>query len=395
MQSVQTRLDRAASEALPLPLLCSRRVFFFWLPEASGGAARAERGALPHHTASNMPESAQPHESDGTHSVADDVGHDVEAQAKRMGPSWTQETDMDGVQMNRLKRDQPDGDDADRAKPDGTGAKMQKMAYGNLPSLGGHRCQLDLHKGLAIQPQEKPAKLKQTKAVPRRERSFWKEQLHEDIPVGMCKINVADIVRTLQGRYLQVGSSSRSIRVFISSTFTDTASERNILLQDVFAYLEEYARKHGYHFQASEMRWGIREHASRENMTAEMCLDEIRDCQASDGVNFVLLSTQKYGYQPLPRRISQSMFCELLTQACARESSALLTSCYRLDENALEPEYIFDAGHISPETWAQTEAQLREIIQNCAKRAWPGLDITNPKCSHPGNKNRIVFKVGT
>jgi len=343
-----------------------------------------------------MPESAQPQERDGTRSVADDVGHDVEAQAKGMGPSWrAQGTDMDGVQVNKLKRDQPDGDDADRAKPDSTGVKMQKMAYGGLPSLGGHSYQLDLHKGPAIQPQENPAKQKQTKAVPRRERSFWKEQLHEDIPVGMCKINVADIVRTLQGRYLQVGSSSRSIRVFISSTFTDTASERNILLQDVFAYLEEYARKHGYHFQASEMRWGIREHASMENMTAEMCLDEIRDCQASDGVNFVLLSTQKYGYQPLPRRISQSMFCELLIHACARESSALLTSCYRLDENALEPEYIFDAGHISPEKWAQTEAQLREIIQSCAKRAWPGLDITNPTCSHPGNKKRIVFKVHT
>ena len=295
-------------------------------------------------------------------------------------------------------RPRPEKRDHERAREDvegGTpGGKRQKTLYAGRPS-GGHGYQPDndssgVHVARMIATctpashvKEEPAKPSgHGHAVPRRERPLWQAQLHEDIPVGMCKINLDDIVHTLQGGLLREGSSSRSIRVFISSTFTDTASERNTLLQDVFPYLDEYARKHGYHFQGSEMRWGIREHASKENMTADMCLDEIRDCQASGGVNFVLLSTQKYGYRPLPRRIHQPIFEEIIKCADARGASAL-SSCYRLDTNALAPEYVFDAGHISPQSWAQTEAELCETLQTCAQRAWPDLDIRDPSCTHP------------
>ena len=44
---------------------------------------------------------------------------------------------------------------------------------------------------------------------------------------------------------------------------------------------------------------------------------------------------------------------------------------------------MFDAGHISPQSWAQTEAELRKTLQTCAQRAWPDLDVRDPACTHP------------
>jgi hypothetical protein len=58
----------------------------------------------------------------------------------------------------------------------------------------------------------------------------------------------------------------------LSSTFTDTESERNLLIADVVPYLHEYARQRGFEFRLAEMRWGIREEASSAHQTSEICI---------------------------------------------------------------------------------------------------------------------------
>ena len=50
---------------------------------------------------------------------------------------------------------------------------------------------------------------------------------------------------------------AKTIRVFLSSTFTDTAEERNRILKAVVPKLQALFAKYGYEFQASEMRWSI------------------------------------------------------------------------------------------------------------------------------------------
>lgn len=117
-------------------------------------------------------------------------------------------------------------------------------------------------------------------------------------------------------------------------------------------------------------------------MTVEMCLSEIKNCQDSAGINFVLLSTQKCGYQPIPRRIDAAVLSEIMEIADSSEASCL-NMYYCLDFNSLEPKYILQAGNLSQSEWSKRESELRGILQSCAKRAWPTLDIRDPTCNHP------------
>ncbi|XP_060569674.1 NACHT and WD repeat domain-containing protein 2-like [Ruditapes philippinarum] len=94
----------------------------------------------------------------------------------------------------------------------------------------------------------------------------------------------------LDGSADEVSSSaSRIIRVFLSSTFSDMAEERNMLLQDVYPKISEYAKnKYGVNFQMVDMRWGVTNEAQNDHMTSECCLREIKNCQnVSIGPNFV------------------------------------------------------------------------------------------------------------
>lgn len=58
-----------------------------------------------------------------------------------------------------------------------------------------------------------------------------------------------------------------------------------------YAYpkIKEHCRKIGYEFQVVDMRWGIRDEATDDHMTTELCLKELRLCQKlSTGPNFVV-----------------------------------------------------------------------------------------------------------
>lgn len=45
------------------------------------------------------------------------------------------------------------------------------------------------------------------------------------------------------------------MRVFVSSTFTDTEIERNRLMADVYPYLSLLCKKLGLEFETVDMRW--------------------------------------------------------------------------------------------------------------------------------------------
>ncbi len=55
------------------------------------------------------------------------------------------------------------------------------------------------------------------------------------------------------------------------------------------------------------MRWGVRDEATDDHMTTELCMKEIDNCQRlSMGPNFVVFLGQKYGYRPIPTYILAS-----------------------------------------------------------------------------------------
>ncbi|XP_068761739.1 NACHT domain- and WD repeat-containing protein 1-like [Montipora capricornis] len=138
---------------------------------------------------------------------------------------------------------------------------------------------------------------------------------------------------------------SNIIRVFTSSTFTDTVEERNRLMRDVYPSLRTYCQQRGLEFQVVDMRWGVRDEATADHKTNELCLQEIKNCQRlTPGPNFVCLLGNKYGYRPFPYKIKATEF-EILVQV-ARETYDQpkhidsLLEWYWKDTNSIPTEYV-------------------------------------------------------
>ena len=55
--------------------------------------------------------------------------------------------------------------------------------------------------------------------------------------------------------------NQKSIRLFISSTFSDFVVERNYLQKIIFPKIEDYCAKLGLEFQPVDLRWGVPEEA--------------------------------------------------------------------------------------------------------------------------------------
>ncbi|KAL3862495.1 hypothetical protein ACJMK2_008455 [Sinanodonta woodiana] len=137
--------------------------------------------------------------------------------------------------------------------------------------------------------------------------------------------------------------NSRLVRIFISSTFTDTREERNLLLENVYPKLKTYCKeKHGLDFQLVDMRWGVPADATNDHQATTLCREEIYNCQRlSTGPNFVTFLNQKHGYKPLQTTIHAAEFEALLSalRESQREVTQLLT-WFKRDDNIVPPMYV-------------------------------------------------------
>ena len=48
----------------------------------------------------------------------------------------------------------------------------------------------------------------------------------------------------------------KTVRIFLSSTFTDTRVDRNELMQEVFEPIRDLCQQHGIAFEVVDLRWG-------------------------------------------------------------------------------------------------------------------------------------------
>ena len=79
------------------------------------------------------------------------------------------------------------------------------------------------------------------------------------------------------------------IRLLIIPFALDTSVERNTLMERVYPKLKSYCQERGYDFQVVDMRWGVRDEATDDHMTSELCMRELRACQKlSTGPNFIV-----------------------------------------------------------------------------------------------------------
>ena len=134
-----------------------------------------------------------------------------------------------------------------------------------------------------------------------------------------------------------MAQSTRTFRLFVSSTFSDLKAERNALQEKVFPRLRDLAAAHGCRFQAIDLRWGVSEEAALDQQTMNICLGEIQRCQkTSPRPNFIILLGNRYGWRPLPVEIPADEF-ELVFSHIPEGERGLVLQWYRLDENADSP----------------------------------------------------------
>jgi tetratricopeptide (TPR) repeat protein len=92
----------------------------------------------------------------------------------------------------------------------------------------------------------------------------------------------------------QPGPVSRTIRVFVSSTFADMQEERDELVKQVFPSLRELCESRGVVWEEVDLRWGITDKQRDEGMVLPICLEEIRECRPY----FIGLLGERYGFVP-------------------------------------------------------------------------------------------------
>ena len=84
----------------------------------------------------------------------------------------------------------------------------------------------------------------------------------------------------------------RLIIVFISSTFTDTHEERNLLIESILPELRK--RFPRVSIKIVDMRWGVRDENTLDHKTWLLCLRELQRCSdLSTGIFFMSLQSNK------------------------------------------------------------------------------------------------------
>jgi len=159
-------------------------------------------------------------------------------------------------------------------------------------------------------------------------------------------------------------ANAKTFRLFISSTFSDFQSEREVLQSEVFPYIKKYALSLGYTFQPIDLRWGVNEEAQLDQKTLDLCLNEVKTCKSYPHPNFLVMLGDRYGWIPLPYTISKEKF-ELLISL--DHDTAELEEWYQLDLNQLPASYILkkrSGDFINYKIWEKTEESLRKKLHS-------------------------------
>ena len=101
-------------------------------------------------------------------------------------------------------------------------------------------------------------------------------------------------------------SESRVIRVFISSTFSDFAEERDLFVRRVFPELRRKCRERQVELVDVDLRWGITEEEARQGKVLPICLAEIDRSRPY----FIGLLGERYGWVPEKNQYDLSLLLE-------------------------------------------------------------------------------------
>uniref|UniRef100_A0A3B4Z8W2 DUF4062 domain-containing protein n=1 Tax=Stegastes partitus TaxID=144197 RepID=A0A3B4Z8W2_9TELE len=69
---------------------------------------------------------------------------------------------------------------------------------------------------------------------------------------------------------------------------SDTAVERNALMENVYPRLYLYCKQRGYDFRMVDLRWGVGNPAAEHHDTVKLHVENLQQCQETQGPNFIV-----------------------------------------------------------------------------------------------------------
>jgi hypothetical protein len=229
-------------------------------------------------------------------------------------------------------------------------------------------------------------------AMPREQRVDWISRMSSTNPKMLPRDREQDwAVMTGKVSAVDLDATPRSLRVFLSSTFSDTMLEWRFFLQDVVPYLKVCARNRGLDFDVSDLRFGNKH---EESLSLDTRLAELERCRNESAEVFCLvLLGDLRGPRSAPRRIPR-LELEGMLRLMTADESALVHSRYALDENQLDsagsptPEYVLiqtaesglhedsggqpklDAANGFSEQYRNEASDLEHVLRTAARKFW-------------------------
>jgi WD40 repeat protein len=134
----------------------------------------------------------------------------------------------------------------------------------------------------------------------------------------------------------------KKMMVFVSSTFLDSSLERDVLHRKILRELQEMFRD--VLIIIYDMRFGVKDENTIDHMTWISCREAIQQCyEESEGMFFLSLQADRYGYLPLPKYLEQDVLQKSIkdheNSDKIEEIREAVKRWYILDENNVPPRY--------------------------------------------------------
>ncbi|XP_072904178.1 uncharacterized protein [Hemitrygon akajei] len=135
--------------------------------------------------------------------------------------------------------------------------------------------------------------------------SIWDPKAQEDHhPADLDPVN-----EIMKGNInLAYSPKKKKLMIYICGGYKDTEHERNALMKGAYPQLYTYCKERGYDIVMVDLRWGLKDGISDNHTMARLHLEVLKECQKSEGVNFILLIGQKHDSAYLPDTIIKDDF---------------------------------------------------------------------------------------
>ncbi|KAL8572753.1 hypothetical protein ACOMHN_030335 [Nucella lapillus] len=106
---------------------------------------------------------------------------------------------------------------------------------------------------------------------------------------------------------------NKIIRLYVMGGYTDTVTERTVLMEEVYPKLREFCSLHGRDLYVSDLHWGVKDSISDDHSVPEVIGRAIAKCQESNmGINLLMILGEKYGPFLLPTEIPAHEFEDMV-----------------------------------------------------------------------------------